>query len=148
VQFGGNRLAPDDSQETPNSRRCTFSAEILYSVGTDNTLTKPTPTSPKRRGIVQFQSLADLAKHPFRTGRSHSRRHSRIRDRACSKSAFFAQAEWRPRPTMTVTTGLRWDSTKFLDTSRRDTLVERARARTDRAGDWRTIQPRAEWCGT
>lgn len=152
VQFGGNRLAPDDSRETELQLLDALHFQrgnILYSVGTDNTLTKlDTYIAEGQSGLFEFQSLADLAaKRPFRYSRTlpleESEPHTR---QSVLEVGLFAQAEWRPRPTMTVTGGLRWDGTKFLDTPRRDTLVERVLgARTDRAPeDWRMIQPRAQ----
>ncbi len=152
VQFGGNRLAPDDSRETELQFLDALHFQrgnILYSVGTDNTLTKlDTYIAEAQSGLFEFQSLADLAaKRPFRYSRTlpleEAQPHTR---QSVLEVGLFAQAEWRPRPTMTVTGGLRWDGTKFLDTPGRDTLVERVLgARTDRAPeDWRMIQPRAQ----
>jgi len=152
VQFGGNRLAPDDSRERELQVLDAIHAQrgsVLFSLGTDNTLTMlDTYIAESQSGLFEFQSLADLlAKRPFRYTRTlplvDAQPHTR---QSVLELGFFGQAEWRLKPEMTLTTGLRWDGTKFLNTPPRDTLVERVLGeRTDRApSDLKQIQPRAQ----
>lgn len=152
IQFGGNRLAPDDSRETEWQLIDHLSLQRgswLYTAGTDNSLTKlSTYIAEAQGGLFEFQSLADLeALRPFRYSRTLPLVEARPRtqQRVLEVGAFL-QAEWHPRRTLTTTAGLRWDGTSFLNAPPRNALVEQVLdARTDRRiADWRKIQPRAQ----
>ncbi len=152
VQFGGNRLAPDDSREwewqlIDNAYR--QRGNVLWSFGTDNTLTRlDTYIAESQSGLFEFNSLADLDAEkvtkysrtlPLEEAQPHT--HQSILELGAD-----TQAEWRPRTDITATVGLRWDGTDFLTAPTRDTLVERVLdERTDRTPtDWTKLQPRAQ----
>ena len=152
VQFGGNRLAPDDSRElqfqlanVANLQR----GSVLWTLGTDNSLTRATTyIAESQGGLFEFNSLAELeARQPSRYSRTlplveaAPTTHQRVLELGA-----FVQAEWRPDARVAVTTGLRWDGTAFLTAPARNALVEQVlRERTDRApSDWTKIEPRAQ----
>jgi hypothetical protein len=152
VQFGGNRLAPDDSRESQVQlidNAYVQRGNVLWTAGTDNTLTAlDTYIAESQSGLFEFNSLADLdARKPFRYSRTlpleEAQPHTTQR---VLEFGAYVQAEWRPSSDLTATLGLRWDGTAFLNAARRDTLVERVLGeRTDRApSDWTKLQPRAQ----
>ncbi|HVT40069.1 MAG TPA: carboxypeptidase-like regulatory domain-containing protein [Gemmatimonadaceae bacterium] len=152
VQFGGNRLAPDDSRERQLQlidNAYVQRGNVLWTAGTDNTLTAlDTYIAESQSGLFEFNSLADLdARRAFRYSRTlpleDPQPHTTQR---VLELGAYVQAEWRPRADLTAALGLRWDGTAFLDAARRDTLVERVLGRrTDRApSDWTKLQPRAQ----
>ena len=152
VQFGGNRLAPDDSREEVTQ----FSAvvhvprrDVLYSVGTDNTLTALTTyIAEGQAGLFEFNSLAELeARRAFRYSRTLPLQSlGPTTSQRVAELGAFAQAVWRPDARWRATVGLRWDGTAFLATPVRNALVEEVLGeRTDRRPtDWTKLQPRAE----
>lgn len=75
IQFGGNRLAPDDSREWQLQLLDRFSVErgpLQFTVGTDNTLTGTrTLIAESQTGLFVFPSIAALeAKTPNRFSRT------------------------------------------------------------------------------
>lgn len=152
IQFGGNRLAPDDSRE----RQWQFSDRLtiprgnaVYSVGTDNALTSlNTYIAESQSGLFEFQSIADLgAERAFRYSRtvplieSQPTTHQRVLEMAA-----YAQVDWRVRSALSVQAGLRWDAIDFQTAAPRNALVEQVlNERTDRApSDWKQVQPRVQ----
>lgn len=152
IQFGGNRLAPDDSREMQLQLldQAHFQrGKILYTVGTDNTLTRlRTYIAEAQGGLFEFNNLADLDNlRPARYSRTLPLTDSKpTTEQNVLELSAFAQAEWRPTSRITATMGLRWDGSTFLTAPPRNALVEQALGeRTDRAPtDWTKIQPRAQ----
>ena len=152
IQFGGNRLAPDDSRETELQLLERISLQrgrVLYSLGTDNTITLlSTYIAESQGGLFEFQSLRDLEqRRAFRYSRTVPLGDVRpsTRQRVLEVGAF-AQAEWQPTTALTTTFGVRWDGTAFLTSPPRNALVEQVLgSRTDRApSDWSKFQPRVQ----
>ena len=152
VQFGGNRLAPDDSRETQLQLVDVASFRrggVLFTVGTDNSFSRlRTYVAESQSGLFEFESIADLeAKRPSRYSRSVALLEAApaTRQRVLETGAF-AQGEWRPAGRLTATLGLRWDGTAFLDGAARNEAVERSLGvRTDRRpSDWSKWQPRGQ----
>jgi hypothetical protein len=152
VQFGGNRLAPDDSREAELQlidHAYVQRGDVLYTLGTDNTLSSMTTyIAESQSGLFEFNSLADLeAKRAFRYSRTlplvapQPTTHQRV-----AELGAFAQAEWRPNARISAMIGLRWDGTAFLTAPARNVLVEQVLGeRTDRRpADWAQFQPRAQ----
>lgn len=152
VQFGGNRLAPDDSREAQLQlidHAYVQRGDVLWTVGTDNSLSRTTTyIAESQSGLFEFNSLGDLeARHPFRYSRTVPLEESRPTTRqSVLELGGFAQAEWRPSRHVSAMLGVRWDGTAFLTAPRRDTLVEQVLGeRTDRRlADWTKVQPRAQ----
>ena len=152
VQFGGNRLAPDDSREVQwqlSDRAHWQRGATLLTVGADNTLTHLTTyIAEAQSGLFEFQSLGDLEQRTaFRYSRTLPLSESRpTTDQRVLELGAFAQAEWQPAPRMTATLGLRWDGSAFLNTPPRNALIgQQLGERTDRPlRDWTKVQPRAQ----
>jgi hypothetical protein len=152
VQFGGNRLAPDDSRESGMQLVDKLSVQrgnVLWTVGTDDALTSLTTyIAEAQSGLFEFNSLADLeARRAFRYSRTLPLADARPTTRQhVAELAAFAQAEWRPDTRLGATFGLRWDGTAFLSAPARNPLVESVIGeRTDRRpADWTKVQPRAQ----
>lgn len=152
VQFGGNRLAPDESREAQwqvRDRAHWQRGATLLTVGTDNTLTHlATYIAESQSGLFEFQSLSDLEQRTaFRYSRTLPLRESRpSTDQRVLELGAFAQAEWQPAPRVTATLGLRWDGSAFLNAPLRNALIEQQLGeRTDRRlRDWTKVQPRAQ----
>lgn len=157
VQFGGNRLAPDDSREQTWQVQDVAHAQrgtVLFTTGTDNALSRlATVIAESQGGLFEFESLADLAAgRPSRYSRTVPLR-AGAADRATRQTVLelgaFAQAEWRPAALgdrLAVTGGLRWDGTAFLTGAAYNPVVEQAFGlRTDRRpADWTKLQPRGQ----
>ena len=156
VQFGGNRLAPDDSRERSWQLIDVAHAQrgpVLLTVGTDNTLTRTeTFIGEAQSGLFEFQSLADLAaRRPFRFSRTVPLDGPVGPSTAQSvlELAAFTQAEWRPAALadrLAVTGGLRWDGAVFLTRPASNPAVAAAfGVRTDRRPrDLSKVGPRAQ----
>ena len=152
VQFGGNRLAPDDSRELQLQLQDMFhsqSGNVLWTVGTDNTLTRlDTYIAEAQSGLFEFNSLADLELlRATRYSRTLPLVESQPRTRQhVLELSAFAQAEVRLTPTMTLTGGVRWDGTQFLDKPPGNDLVEDILGEsTERSiSDWNQVQPRLQ----
>ncbi len=152
VQFGGNRLAPDDSREMELQlidHAYLQRGDVLYTLGTDNSLsTMTTYIAEAQSGLFEFNSLAELASlRPFRYSRTlpltapQPATHQRV-----VEIGAFAQAEWRPSSRLSAMLGVRWDGTAFLTAPAPHQLVEQVLGeRTDRRPtDWSQFQPRAQ----
>ncbi|GJG89480.1 Oar protein [Gemmatimonadetes bacterium T265] len=156
IQFGGNRLAPDDSREREWQLLDVAHAQrgpVLFTAGTDNTLTRTeTFIGESQSGLFEFQSLADLAaERPFRYSRTVPLGGSTGPSTAQSvlELGAFVQGEWRPAAAadrLSVTAGLRWDGTAFLTRPAYDPAVDQAfGVRTDRRpSDFTKVEPRGQ----
>ena len=152
IQFGGNRLAPDDSRELQLQlidHAYVQRGDVLWTLGTDNSLSRMTTyIAESQSGLFEFNSLADLeAKKPSRYSRTLPLSESQPTTRqSVAELGGFAQAEWRPNPRLSAMVGLRWDGTAFLTAPARNPLVEQVLGeRTDRKpSDWTKFQPRAQ----
>jgi hypothetical protein len=152
VQFGGNRLAPDDSKETQFQlvdHVYLQRGNVLWTVGTDNSLSRMTTyIAEAQSGLFEFNSLADLeARRAARYSRTLPLADPRPTTRqSVVEAAAFAQAEWRPSARVSVMTGLRWDGTAFLTAPAHSALVQQALGEetSRRPSDWKKFQPRAQ----
>jgi hypothetical protein len=152
IQFGGNRLAPDDSRELELQlvdHAYIQRGDVLWTFGTDNTLTHMTTyIAESQSGLFEFNSLADLeALRPFRYSRTLPLEDPRpTTHQQVAELGAFTQAEWRPNARLSAMLGLRWDGTDFLTAPARNPLVEQVLGeRTDRRpSDWTKFQPRAQ----
>ncbi len=152
IQFGGNRLAPDRSDEWALEVRDRLTAERgtwLLTIGTDNTLTgASTLIAESQSGLFVFPSIAALeALTPNRftrtvplAGRSPETRQQVL------ELGLFSQAVYHTSARVTVSGGIRWDATQFLTAPARNAAVDAAfGVSTARApSDWHQIQPRAQ----
>ncbi len=152
VQFGGNRLAPDVSDEGQfqlQDRLTLPRGPLLLTFGTDNAVTHlSTLIAVEQGGLFEFNSLADLeAQRAFRYTRSvPTAGASPTTEQTVLDLGLFAQADWRLRDDLAVSMGLRWDATSFLTAAAYNPAVEEAFGlRTDtRPEDWLNFQPRAQ----
>ena len=152
VQFGGNRLAPDDSREFEVQlidHAYVQRGDVLWTFGTDNTLSRlRTYIAESQSGLFEFNSLADLeAMRSFRYSRTLPLQEARpTTEQRVLELGAFAQVEWRPTTHVNALLGLRWDGTDFLTAPNRNLLVETVLGeRTDRRpADWTGFQPRAQ----
>jgi hypothetical protein len=152
VQFGGNRLAPDESKELELQlvdHAHVQRGDVLWTFGTDNTLSKMTTyIAEAQSGLFEFNSLADLeAKRAARYSRTLPLAEARPTTRQdVLEVGAFTQAEWRPNARTSVMAGLRWDGTAFLTAPPHSAIVEQILEEdTDRKPtDWTKIQPRAQ----
>jgi hypothetical protein len=152
VQFGGNRLAPDESKELQLQlvdHAHIQKGDVLWTFGTDNTLSKMTTyIAEAQSGLFEFNSLADLeAKRAARYSRTLPLSEARPTTRQnVLELGAFTQAEWRPNERTSVMLGLRWDGTAFLTAPAHSAIVEQIlNEDTDRKPtDWTKLQPRAQ----
>ena len=152
IQFGGNRLAPDDSREWQLQLIDRFTAQrgrVLWTLGTDNSLVGTrTLIAEAQSGLFVFPSLAALeARQPNRFTRTVPLAGSApaTRQRVVELSAF-AQMEWQISDRLAWTNGLRWDATAFLDAPATNLAVDDAfGVRTASAPrDLAQLQPRTQ----
>lgn len=152
IQFGGNRLAPDDSREVELQfidHAYLQRGDVLFTVGTDNTLTRlSTYIAESQSGLFEFNNLTDLDNlKPAKYSRTLPLTDAQpTTHQSVVEAGAFAQMEWRPTQRMTATVGLRWDGNAFLTAPPRNALVEQVLGeRTDRApSDWRKVEPRGQ----
>jgi hypothetical protein len=152
VQFGGNRLAPDDSREVQlqvANQLVVPTGRWLLTLGAEQSLTHlATRIAEAQAGLFVFPSIAALeARQPIRFTRTVPLGGEPPATRqGVLDLAAFAQGAWRRDSRLAVTVGMRWDASAFLARANRNPLVERALGvRTDRrAADWRMLQPRAQ----
>jgi len=152
VQFGGNRLAPDDSREWQwqLQQRVTASRGAwVITAGQDHALTGArTYVAEAQSGLFVFPSIDALAQlRPDRFTRTvPSDRSSPVTRQRVAELGLYSQAEWQPSPALSFTAGLRWDATAFLDAPATDSVLDRVFAtRSGRApADWAQWQPRAQ----
>ena len=152
VQFGGNRLAPDQSREWTFELRDRFMTERgrwLLTLGTDNTLTGTrTLIAESQSGLFVFPSIAALeARAPNRFTRTVPLNgESPVSRQHVLELGAFVQADWHATERMTVMGGVRWDATQFLSAPVRNTAVDQAFGVCTACApaDWRQLQPRAQ----
>ncbi len=152
IQFGGNRLAPDDSREWQLQVMDRFTVQrgpVLWTVGTDNSLVGTrTLISEAQSGLFVFPSIAALAaRQPNRFTRTVPLSGTApVTQQHVLELGAWAQLEWQVTDGITVSSGLRWDATAFLSAPVADTVVDAAfGVRTARAPqDWRQLQPRMQ----
>ncbi|HET8625218.1 MAG TPA: carboxypeptidase-like regulatory domain-containing protein [Gemmatimonadales bacterium] len=151
VQFGGNRLAPDDSRETQVQlidHVYVQRGNILFTAGTDNSLARLTTfIAEGQSGLFEFETLGDLeALRPFRFSRAVPLASEPMTHQHVLELGLYAQAEWRPSPALAITGGARWDGASFLTTPAYNPLADQALGvRTDRRPEsWVNLQPRAQ----
>jgi len=121
----------------------------LFSIGTNNTYTLlRTYIAESQSGLFEFDSLGalDALKASRFTRSVPLTPDSTLTRQGVLELGLFAQAEWRPSHTLTVTGGLRWDASAFLTGAAYNPLVDTALGfnTTDKPQDWFTLQPRAQ----
>ncbi len=152
IQFGGNRLAPDQSREWSvqlTEQLFRSIGKVQVTVGTDNTLSRLNTTiAESQSGLFVFPSIAALANgQPNRFTRtvplSGVAPESHLTE---AEFSAFIQATWRPTARLQLGGGVRWDAAAQLSTPAANPLVETVLGvRTDRrAADWLTLAPRAQ----
>jgi hypothetical protein len=157
LQFGGNRLAPEESGERQLQL---FNATYWqrggqrWTFGVENSLTYLRTYIPTDQGgLFEFANLAGLQS---RTSTRYARQvpiadPTRARQYVLD-AGVFAQTEWTLSPTLTATLGLRWDVASYLSPARRNEPLEQIMGlRTDHTPtDWDNVQPRAQlvWEGS
>jgi hypothetical protein len=152
VQFGGNRLAPDQSREWTLQLRDRLTIErgrALYTLGIDNSYTGTrTLVAESQTGLFTFPSIAALQSlAPNRYQRTVPLSGaSPVTQQNVLELGAFGQAEWRLTDAVTFTAGLRWDGTAFLTAPPTNLAVDTAfNVKTHRApSDWLQFQPRAQ----
>lgn len=152
VQFGGNRLAPDDSREWQLQlldRLAVQRGALLFTLGTDNTFTGTrTLIAEAQSGLFVFPSIAALeARQPNRFARTVPLAgDAPVTRQHVLELGAYAQVEWQAGERLTITGGLRWDGTAFLDAPAANPAIDAAfGVRTARAPrDWGQLQPRAQ----
>jgi len=152
VQFGGNRLAPDVSDERELQIQDRVSLQrgpVHLTFGTDDALTHlSTLIAVEQGGLFEFNSLADLdAERAFRYTRSvPTAGGSPTTAQDVLDLSAYGQVDWRPRGDLAVSLGLRWDATSFLSAAAYNPQVDSVFGlRTDtRPEDWLTVQPRSQ----
>jgi hypothetical protein len=152
IQFGGNRLAPDDSREWQLQlidRLAVQRGSVLVTLGTDNSIAGTrTLIAESQSGLFVFPSIAALeAGQPNRFTRTVPLGGaSPVTRQHVLELGLYMQAEWQVRERLTLTTGLRWDGTAFLGGPPPNDAVDAAfGARTAHAPrDWAQLQPRAQ----
>ncbi len=152
VQFGGNRLAPDNSREWQfqlMDRVAVQRGPILWTLGTDNSLVETrTLIAEAQSGLFVFPSIAALEQRqanrftrtvPLSGAAPVTRQH-------VVELGAFAQMEWQLTEGVTWSNGLRWDGTAFLNAPAANVAVDKAfgvhTARAPR--DWEQLQPRTQ----
>ncbi len=152
IQFGGNRLAPDDSREWQLQLMNRFTAQrgrILWTLGTDNSLVATrTLIAEAQGGLFVFPSLAALeARQPNRFTRTVPLAGaSPVTRQHVLELGAYGQMEWQVTDRITWTNGLRWDATVFLGAPATNAALDSAfEVRTARAPrDLSQLQPRTQ----
>lgn len=152
IQFGGNRLAPDDSREWQIQVMDRLTAQrgsVVWTIGTDNSLVGTrTLIAEAQSGLFVFPSLAALeARQPNRFARTVPiTGNAPITAQHIVELGVFGQMEWQLSDRVTWTTGLRWDATTFLNAPPTDRAVDTTfGVRTSRAPrDLAQLQPRTQ----
>ncbi|QJR34280.1 carboxypeptidase-like regulatory domain-containing protein [Gemmatimonas groenlandica] len=152
IQFGGNRLAPDESREWQlqlMNRLTSQRGSVLWTLGTDNSLVATrTLIAEAQGGLFVFPSLAALeARQPNRFTRTVplSGASPVTRQRVLELGAY-GQVEWQVTDRITWTNGMRWDATAFLDAPAANAAIDSVfQVRTARAPrDLAQLQPRTQ----
>jgi hypothetical protein len=152
VQFGGNRLAPDDSRERTLQLRDRLDfgrGRTVVSVGMDHALTTlSTRIAESQSGLFVFPSIAALASmSPNRFTRTVPvGGEAPITRQHVLELGSYAQADIALSTAWRLTGGVRWDGTLFLSRAPAQPAVDAAfGVRTHRAPrDLAQWQPRAQ----
>ncbi len=151
VQFGGNRLAPENYRERQLQLANTLylqRGESSFAFGTDNILTSiERYLSAEQGGLFQFNSLDDLeAMRPASYSRQVPIRSDEpTADFHMLDLALFGQVERPLTSSLRVVAGVRGDLTSFLTPApRNDILFEALGITSDRSPtDW-SLSPRVQ----
>jgi hypothetical protein len=151
VQFGGNRLAPENYKERQYQLANTLfwnRGNQTITVGTDNIVTQIQRYLPvEQRGLFEFDNLAQLdALTPARYSRQVPlRAGGTTADFTVADLSTFAQSEWHLGRGLTASAGVRLDGVQFLTAAAYNPLVEqRLGVRTDeKPSNW-IVSPRAQ----
>jgi hypothetical protein len=151
VQFGGNRLAPENYRERQYQLANTFNWSLgnqQITLGTDNILTRINRFLPvEQRGLFEFDNLTQLdnlapARYsrqvPLRVGGTTA-------TFDVADLSFFGQSEWTLGHGLTASAGARLDGVLFLTGAPYNPLVDqRLGVRTDeRPRNW-IVSPRGQ----
>jgi hypothetical protein len=156
VQFGGNRLAPEESGEREYQLANNLyirAGSHAFTIGTDNTVTRLRTFIPTDEGgLFEFDDLASLdALRSARYSRQVPLGAPPRATQTVMELSLYGQDEWRLSPNLSALLGVRQDVTSFRTAAIFNPLIEeRFGVRTDeRPTDWRNIQPRAQitWSG-
>ncbi|MCU0648620.1 MAG: carboxypeptidase regulatory-like domain-containing protein [Gemmatimonadaceae bacterium] len=151
LQFGGQRTSPElqteESIQLVNITRFER-GNTAWTFGTDNSLNNLSMfVSIETDGLFQFPNLGALeARRPSSYARlvPIQELEPRMRQRVFDGGAF-AQAEYRPRESLTLAGGLRYDVTAFLTAANRNPTVEQVFGkRTDERPFSAQFQPRGQ----
>ncbi|WP_439643384.1 carboxypeptidase regulatory-like domain-containing protein [Gemmatimonas sp.] len=151
VQFGGNRLAPENYKERQYQLANTLfwnRGNQTITLGTDNIVTQIQRYLPiEQRGLFEFDNLAQLdALTPARYSRQVPlRAGGTTADFTVADLSTFAQSEWHWGRGLTASAGVRLDGVQFLTAAAYNPLVEqRLGVRTDeKPSNW-IVSPRAQ----
>lgn len=151
VQFGGNRLAPENYKERQYQLANTLfwnRGNQTITIGTDNIVTQIQRYLPvEQRGLFEFDNLAQLdAMSPARYSRQVPlRAGGTTADFTVADLSTFVQSEWHLGRGLTASAGLRLDGVQFLTAAAFNPLVEqRLGVRTDeKPSNW-IVSPRAQ----
>uniref|UniRef100_UPI00333FB3D4 carboxypeptidase regulatory-like domain-containing protein n=1 Tax=Gemmatimonas sp. TaxID=1962908 RepID=UPI00333FB3D4 len=151
VQFGGNRLAPENYKERQYQLANTLfwnRGNQTITLGTDNIVTQIQRYLPvEQRGLFEFDNLAQLdALTPARYSRQVPlRAGGTTADFTVADLSTFAQSEWHWGRGVTASAGVRLDGVQFLTAAAYNPLVEqRLGVRTDeKPSNW-IVSPRAQ----
>ena len=151
LQFGGNRLAPEQSGERQFQLQDAVSWQrgaTVLTAGMDHSLTWLTTYVPfDQGGLFQFDSLIALDNL---TSSKYTRQvplgGATVAQQWVLDAGAFAQIEWQPWPTVLAQAGVRWDVTQYHTSAARNLSLESAFGlRTNNAPtDWGTLQPRVQ----
>jgi hypothetical protein len=151
IQFGGNRLAPDDSRESQLQlidQAFLQRGDFTFTLGTANSLSwLRTYVAESQSGLFTFNSLGALdSLKAARYQRTVALAPTPTSSQRVLELGAFAQAEWRPSARLTLTGGVRWDASAFLTAPDYNPLVDSALGvRNDRAPEsWFNLQPRLQ----
>jgi len=152
VQFGGNRLAPENYKERQYQLANTLfwnRGNQTITLGTDNLVTQIQRYLPvEQRGLFEFDNLAQLdALTPARYSRQVPlRAGGTTADFTVADISTFAQSEWHWGRGLTASAGVRLDGVQFLTAAAYNPLVEqRLGVRTDeKPSNW-IVSPRAQF---
>lgn len=151
LQFGGNRLAPEESGERQiQLLNATYwrRGSQLWTFGFDNSLTFLRTYIPTDQGgLFEFNTLADLQnRNPARYARQVPISGETSARQYVLDAGVFAQGELQVSPSLTATMGVRYDVSSYLTAAPLNARVEQLLGlRTDHTPtDWNNIQPRAQ----
>ncbi len=150
LQFGGNRLSPEESGERQFQLANTLAwqaGSAVITAGIDQSLTWLSTYVPTDQGgLFQFDSLLALDNlRPSRFSRQVPLGGTTYARQWVLDAGAYAQVEWQPFSRVRAQAGVRWDVTQYRTPAVRNTAVEAAFSglRTDEAPtDWGKVLPR------